>query len=64
MAGWASPGLRRVHVRLADALKMDPERPEYHRATLQFSRWVRARAPCMLDVNMEKKESLTSCYAG
>lgn len=38
MAGWAAPGLRRVHVRLANDLKMDPERPEYHRATLQYCR--------------------------
>ncbi|KAF5838303.1 MoaB/Mog domain-containing protein [Dunaliella salina] len=38
MAGWASPGLRRVHVRLANDIKMDPERPEYHRATLQYSK--------------------------
>jgi len=41
MAGWASPGLRRVHVRLANSIKMDPERPEYHRAMLQYGRRVR-----------------------
>lgn len=38
MAGWSAPGLRRVHVRLANPIKMDPERPEYHRVTLQYSK--------------------------
>ena len=28
-----------LQVRLAQSLKMDPERPEYHRVTLQWSRW-------------------------
>ncbi|GLI59317.1 hypothetical protein VaNZ11_001172 [Volvox africanus] len=37
MAGWASPELRRVAARLTSDLKLDPERPEYHRATLQWS---------------------------
>ena len=36
MMGWADPSLRRVNVRLAQSIKLDPERPEYHRATLQF----------------------------
>jgi gephyrin len=36
MAGWADPSLRRVRATLACALKLDPERPEYHRATLRF----------------------------
>lgn len=38
MAGWAHPELRRVAARLTSDLKLDPERPEYHRATLQWSR--------------------------
>jgi len=38
LAGWAQPHLRRVWCRLNGALKMDPERPEYHRVTLQYSR--------------------------
>jgi len=38
MAGWSLPLLRRVSVRLTCPLKLDPERPEYHRATLQWSR--------------------------
>jgi len=37
MAGWTHPHLRRVQVRLAQPLKMDPERPEYHRATVNWS---------------------------
>ncbi len=37
MAGWARPELRRVAARLASDLRLDPERPEYHRATLQWS---------------------------
>ncbi|KXZ48662.1 hypothetical protein GPECTOR_26g565 [Gonium pectorale] len=37
MAGWAAPALRRVAARLAAPLRLDPERPEYHRCTLQWS---------------------------
>lgn len=40
MNGWADPRLRRVHVYTASPIKMDPERPEYHRAIL---RWVPGR---------------------
>lgn len=36
LAGWASPQLRRVHVTTADAIKLDPVRPEYRRAV---ARW-------------------------
>ncbi len=36
MAGWADPALRRVRVRLTGALRLDPERPEYHRATICY----------------------------
>ncbi len=36
MAGWAQPQLRRIHVTLTSDLKLDPERPEYHRATVQY----------------------------
>ncbi|KAK9840649.1 hypothetical protein WJX81_006905 [Elliptochloris bilobata] len=38
LAGWLDPSLRRVHARLAAPLKLDPERPEYHRATLHWER--------------------------
>ena len=37
LAGWPCPQLRRVHVRLAQALRLDPARPEFHRATLEVS---------------------------
>ncbi|KAG2449667.1 hypothetical protein HYH02_005196 [Chlamydomonas schloesseri] len=36
MGGWAEPGLRRVAARLAVDIRLDPERPEYHRCTLQW----------------------------
>ena len=36
MGGWAEPQLRRVAARLAVDIKLDPERPEYHRCTLQW----------------------------
>jgi gephyrin len=36
LAGWPNPRLRRVHARLAQALPLDPYRPEYHRATLRW----------------------------
>lgn len=32
------PRLRRLHVRTANDIKMDPERPEYHRATAHWAR--------------------------
>lgn len=38
MAGWPHPALRRLSVRTTSGLKLDHERPEYHRATLQFSK--------------------------
>ena len=31
------PELRRVYVRITSAIKLDPVRPEYHRATLYCS---------------------------
>lgn len=36
------PRLRRLHVRTAMPIKMDPERPEYHRAV---AHWARPGAP-------------------
>lgn len=32
------PRLRRLHVRTANDIKMDPERPEYHRAIAHWAR--------------------------
>ena len=34
LAGWKQPGLRRLAVRTTAPLRLDPERPEYHRAAL------------------------------
>jgi hypothetical protein len=42
MSGWDQPLLRRVHATLTSDLKLDPERPEYHRVTLQYSRYARS----------------------
>jgi len=36
MAGWPDPSLRRVRALLTRPLTLDPQRPEYHRATLTF----------------------------
>ncbi|RIK37874.1 MAG: molybdopterin molybdenumtransferase MoeA [Chloroflexi bacterium] len=36
LAGWPEPNLRRVQAVLAQPLALDPYRPEYHRATLQW----------------------------
>lgn len=47
LAGWPAPGLRRVTARLTSPLKMDPERPEYHRCTLQYSKCVEQVAGCI-----------------
>lgn len=38
MAGWRQPQLRRVQVHTTSGLKLDPERPEYHRVVLQYGR--------------------------
>ncbi len=38
LAGWADPQLRRVQATLAQPLRLDPSRPEYHRATLQWEK--------------------------
>ena len=46
MLGWADPRLRRVHATLGSDLVLDPERPEYHRATLE---WCPRAAPAGLD---------------
>ncbi len=36
LAGWPEPRLRRVQAQLRESLPLDPERPEYHRATLRW----------------------------
>jgi len=36
LAGWPAPHLRRVQAVLAQPLRLDPARPEYHRATLRW----------------------------
>eukprot|EP00878_Enallax_costatus_P031872 GHUV01034930.1.p1 GENE.GHUV01034930.1~~GHUV01034930.1.p1 ORF type:complete len:185 (+),score=66.12 GHUV01034930.1:387-941(+) len=38
MSGWPQPQLRRIQVITTSALKLDPERPEYHRVVLQYGR--------------------------
>jgi gephyrin len=38
MEGWQDPSLRRVHVRTLMDIKMDPQRPEYHRAVVRWAR--------------------------
>lgn len=38
MEGWQEPALRRVHARTSMAIRMDPERPEYHRAVAHWAR--------------------------
>ncbi|KAK9855769.1 hypothetical protein WJX84_007092 [Apatococcus fuscideae] len=38
LGGWQEPGLRRVHARTQQDLKLDAARPEYHRATLTWNR--------------------------
>jgi gephyrin len=36
LAGHAAPGLRRVHGHVTSDIKLDPERPEYHRVALAW----------------------------
>ena len=42
LLGWPDPGLRRVDAVLDEELRLDPARPEYHRAVL---RWEPAEGP-------------------
>lgn len=37
LSGWTNPHLLRVHARLEHALKTDPNRPEFHRATVKWT---------------------------
>ena len=37
IAALQEPMLRRVHARTTSAIKLDPERPEYHRAALHWT---------------------------
>jgi len=37
LAGWKEPMLRRVHARTTKDIRLDNERPEYHRVTLEWS---------------------------
>lgn len=37
LSGVSDPGPRRLHCELAQSLKLDPSRPEYHRATLRWN---------------------------
>ena len=37
LSGVSDPGPRRLHRELAQSLKLDPSRPEYHRATLRWN---------------------------
>jgi len=36
LAGWPDPQLQRLQATLTEPLRLDPDRPEYHRATLQW----------------------------
>ncbi|MFN3981025.1 MAG: molybdopterin molybdenumtransferase MoeA, partial [Caldilinea sp.] len=36
LAGWPNPRLTRVQVCLGQPLRLDPYRPEYHRATVRW----------------------------
>eukprot|EP01018_Ginkgo_biloba_P025437 Gb_17889 [translate_table: standard] len=36
LAGWRDPKLRRVQVRISDPIRLDPFRPEFHRATIRW----------------------------
>ncbi|KAF5205184.1 Molybdopterin biosynthesis protein cnx1 [Thalictrum thalictroides] len=36
LSGWANPHLLRLNARLAQPIKTDPVRPEYHRATIRW----------------------------
>jgi gephyrin len=38
LGGSSNPLPRRVHALTTSPLKLDPERPEYHRVTLQYGR--------------------------
>ncbi|KAJ7550938.1 hypothetical protein O6H91_07G125800 [Diphasiastrum complanatum] len=37
LSGWVNPALRRIQTRILQPLKLDPLRPEYHRATVSWT---------------------------
>lgn len=43
LMGWQKPELRRVHVELAEPTTMDPQRPEYARATVHWKRYPQSK---------------------
>eukprot|EP00250_Pteridium_aquilinum_P007913 c17529_g1_i2 orf=103-2175(+) len=48
LCGWENPNLCRVDVRVQESLKLDPQRPEYHRATVQWDGSNTYGPPCFV----------------
>lgn len=48
LCGWENPNLCRVHVKVQDLLKLDPQRPEYHRATVHWDGSNTHGSPCFV----------------
>lgn len=57
MQGSSSPLLRRVTVKTSATIKLDSERPEYHRVTLHWQDAVEDQAPCLVAVGLGSQRS-------
>ncbi|KAI5063213.1 hypothetical protein GOP47_0021760 [Adiantum capillus-veneris] len=48
VSGWKNPSLCRVLVKVQETLKLDPQRPEYHRAIVQWDESSTQSSPCFV----------------
>lgn len=57
LSGWTNPYLCRVNVKVQDSLNLDPQRPEYHRATVQWDASNTNESPCFIAKSTGKQIS-------
>lgn len=57
LAGWVNPSLVRLHAIVQQTLKLDPERPEYHRAVIHWDENNASGYPCFLARSTGKQMS-------
>lgn len=57
LCGWANPNLCRVHAKVQESIKLDPDRPEYHRATVHWDESSAYGHPCFVARSTGKQVS-------
>lgn len=48
LSGWKVPNLCRVSAKVSESLKLDPQRPEYHRVMVQWDESSKQGSPCFV----------------